>query len=89
MYASNRGPDSIAMFAIDPHNGAITSLGQQPAQKVPRSFGIDPDGVFLISGADQSNILTLLRIAPRGAFELAEEYDIGGSSAWVLSVKVG
>ena len=89
VYASNRGPDSIAMFAIDPHNGAITSLGQQPAQKVPRSFGIDPDGDFLISGADQSNILTSFRIDPRGALELVEEYDIGGSSAWVLPVKVG
>jgi 6-phosphogluconolactonase len=88
IYASNRGPDSIAMFAIDATSGALISLGQQPAQKIPRSFGIDPDGDFLISGADQSTILTSFRIDSRGALDLVEEYDIGGSSAWVLPVKV-
>lgn len=88
VYASNRGPDSIAMFAIDPTNGAITSLGQQPAQKMPRSFAIDPDGDYLISGADQSSILTSFRIDQRGALERVEEYDIGGSAAWILAVKV-
>lgn len=87
VYASNRGPDSIAMFAIDPTSGAITSLGQQPCQKMPRSFAIDPDGDYLISGADQSHILTSFRIDRRGALERVEEYDIGGSSAWVLVVK--
>ena len=88
LYASNRGPDSIAMFAIDPHNGAISSLGQQPARKIPRSFGIDPDGDFLISGADQSDILSSFRIDARGALELVAEYDVGGACAWVLPVKV-
>ena len=88
VYASNRGPDSIAMFAIDPDSGSITSLGQQPAQKTPRSFCIDPDGDFLISGADGSDILTSFRIDDRGALELVAEYDIGGSCAWLLPVKV-
>ena len=85
VYASNRGPDSIA---IDATSGAITSLGQQPVQKIPRSFGIDPDGDFLISGADHSNILTSFRIDSRDALDLVEECDIGGTSAWVLPVKV-
>ena len=89
VYASNRGPDSIAMFSIDPGSGAITSLGQQPAQQIPRSFGIDPDGDFLISGADQSDVLTSFRIDARGALELVEEYDIGGPCAWILPVQVG
>ncbi len=87
LYASNRGPDSIAMFAIDPHSGAITSLGQQPAQESPRSFGIDPDGDFLISGADRYNIVTTFRIDARGALEPVEEYDIGGWCAWILPLK--
>ncbi|HIC68018.1 MAG TPA: lactonase family protein, partial [Candidatus Latescibacteria bacterium] len=71
-----------------PSSGAITSLGQQPAQKIPRSFGIDPDGDFLISGADESNILTTFRIDRRGDLEPVAEYDIGGPSAWVLPVKL-
>ena len=89
VYASNRGPDSIAMFSIDPHSGTITSMGQQTAQKVPRSFGIDEDGNYLVSGADQSNILTSFRIDRRGVLEVVEEYNIGASCAWVLPVKIG
>ncbi len=89
VYASNRGPDSIAMFSIDPQTGAITSLGQQPAQETPRPFGIDADGDFLISGADQATILTSFRIDARGALELVAEYDIGARCAWLLPVKVG
>ena len=88
VYASNRGPDSIAMFAIDAQSGGITSLGQQPAQKIPRSFGIDPDGDFRISGADQSDVLTSFRIDERGALESVAEYDVGGPCAWVLPVKL-
>jgi 6-phosphogluconolactonase (cycloisomerase 2 family) len=76
------------MFAIDPRTGSIASLGQQPAQKTPRAFGIDPDGGFLISGADESDILTSFRIDDRGALERVAEYDIGGPSAWILPVKV-
>ena len=87
VYASNRGPDSIAMFSIDPRSGVLTSLGQQPAQKVPRAFGIDDDGDFLISGADKSTILTSFRIDANGALKLVEEYDIGTTCAWVVPVK--
>lgn len=75
------------MFAIDPHSGAITSLGQHPAQQSPRSFGIDPGGDFLISGADRSNLVTTFRIDARGALELIEEYDIGGWCAWILPLR--
>ena len=89
VYASNRGPDSIAMFAVDPVSGAIASLGQQPAGRMPRSFGIDADGDYLLSGADQSNILISFAIDGRGALEPAAEYDAGAPCAWVLPVKVG
>ena len=89
VYASNRGPDSIAMFAVDPGSGAIASLGQQPAGEMPRSFGIDADGGFLLSGADRSNTLISFAIDGRGALEPAAEYDVGAPCAWVLPVKAG
>ena len=87
LYASSRGPDSIAMFAIDAGDGAITSLGQQPAQESPRSFGIDPDGDFLISGADRSSVVTTFRIDARGALEPVDECDSGGWCAWILPLR--
>jgi 6-phosphogluconolactonase len=87
IYASNRGPDSIAMFAIDPATGLITSLGQQPSEAIPRPFGIDPDGDFLFAGGDGSPNLTAYRIDGRGVLEPLESYKVGTSTGWVLPVK--
>jgi len=89
VYASNRGPDSIAVFGVDPQGGGIVSLGQQPAQPVPRAFGIDAGGDFLVSGADGSSVLTVFGIDAGGALEPVAEYDIGAPCAWVLPVKTG
>lgn len=88
VYASNRGPDSIAMFSIDPKTGLITSLGQQPSLKVPRPFGIDPDGDYMYVGGDASPLLVTYRIDQRGALHpLDHSYEVGKSTGWVLPVK--
>ena len=88
VYASNRGPDSIAMFAIDPDTGLITSLGQQPGVKIPRAFGIDPDGDYMYAGGDASPLLVTYRIDHRGALHaLDDTYEVGTSTGWVLPVK--
>lgn len=56
VYASNRGHDSIAMFAIDEATGKLTPLGQHPAGgKTPRNFNIDPSGKFLLAALQGSN----------------------------------
>ena len=90
IYASNRGHDSIAMFAIDATTGMITSLGQQPGEKVPRAFGIEPNGNFLFSGADGSQKLLTFRIDERGALEPhGEPCDLGGTAGWVCPLKLG
>jgi 6-phosphogluconolactonase (cycloisomerase 2 family) len=39
VYASNRGHDSIAIFAVDPHDGTLTPVGWAPTHaKSPRFF---------------------------------------------------
>jgi len=63
LYASNRGHDSIAVFAIDPHNGTlsrveITSTGG----KEPRHFGIDPTGSYLLAANQKSDSIVVFRI---------------------------
>lgn len=56
VYASNRGHDSIAMFAIDAESGKLTPLGQHPAGgKTPRNFNIDPSGKYLLAALQGSN----------------------------------
>lgn len=63
LYGSNRGHDSIAMFAIDQESGKLTSLGQHPSGgKTPRNFGIDPTGAFLLSAHQDSNSVVVHRI---------------------------
>jgi 6-phosphogluconolactonase len=63
LYGSNRGHDSIAMFAIDPATGKLTALGQHPSGgKTPRNFGIDPTGAFLLAAHQDSNSVVVHRI---------------------------
>lgn len=65
LYGSNRGHDSIAMFAIDPATGRLTALGQHPCGgKTPRNFSIDPAGAFLLAANQDSNTIVVHRIDP-------------------------
>jgi 6-phosphogluconolactonase len=65
VYASNRGHDSIAAFAIDPETGRMTALGQTPTGgRTPRNFSISPDGAFLVAANQQSGNVTVFRIDP-------------------------
>ena len=50
LYASNRGSDSITVFAIDPIKGTLTKVQVVPTQgKIPRNFAIDPTGKYLVA----------------------------------------
>jgi 6-phosphogluconolactonase len=65
LYGSNRGHDSIAMFAIDASSGRLTSLGQQPSGgRTPRHFGIDPTGKWLLVAHQHGNTVCVFRIDP-------------------------
>ncbi len=49
VYTSNRGHNSIAIFAIDQSTGKIKALGHQgEGIKVPRNFNIDPTGKWMV-----------------------------------------
>ena len=89
IYASNRGHDSIAMFAIDASTGLLRSLGQQPGEKVPRAFGIEPDGNFLFGGGDGSHRLVSYRIDDQGALiPIGAPCELGGNAGWVYPLKL-
>jgi 6-phosphogluconolactonase len=65
LYGSNRGHDSIAIFAIDPTSGKLTSVGFEPTRgKTPRNFAIDPTGAFLFAENQDSNSIVVFRIDP-------------------------
>jgi 6-phosphogluconolactonase len=63
LYASNRGHDSIAVFAIDHDKGTLTLVEIMPTQgKTPRHFQIDPTGNFLFAENEESNNVVVFRI---------------------------
>jgi 6-phosphogluconolactonase len=65
LYASNRGDDSIAIFAIDQVSGTLSLIGFQPTLgKGPRQFAIDPTGNFLIVANQSSDSVVLFRVDP-------------------------
>ena len=63
LYGSNRGHDSIVVFAIDEKTGQLTLVEHQPTQgSTPRNFGIDPTGTFLLAANQQSGTVVVFRI---------------------------
>jgi 6-phosphogluconolactonase len=56
LFASNRGPDTIAVFAIDPSTGMLSLVEMAPTLgKAPRDFTLDPTGKWLICTNQQSD----------------------------------
>jgi 6-phosphogluconolactonase len=63
LYASNRGPDSIAAFSISPFEGTLTHVEFVPVNgKTPRNFAIDPTGSWLWAANQESNNIVVFRI---------------------------
>jgi len=63
VYASNRGDDSIAVFAVDEPNGRLDFVERQSTRgKTPRGFAIDPTGQYLIAANQDSNRIVVFRI---------------------------
>ena len=63
LYGSNRGHDSIALFAIEPSTGLLTSIGWEPTQgRTPRFFGLDPSGSYLHAANQNSDTVVIFRI---------------------------
>jgi 6-phosphogluconolactonase len=63
VYVSNRGHDSIAIFAIDQQTGRLTAVGHEPTQgQTPRNFNIDPSGTYLYAANQNSNTIVQFTI---------------------------
>src|SRR5690606_32068318 len=73
VYGSNRGHDSIAVFALS-SDGQLALVEHVPTRgQVPRNFALDPSGRWLIAANQRSNTLAVFsvdpqtgRLAPRG-----------------------
>lgn len=63
VYASNRGHDSIAAFAIDARSGRLRPLGcTASGGRTPRFFALDPSGERLYVLNEDSDSITMLAV---------------------------
>lgn len=63
VYGSNRGHDSIVIFAIDENTGQLTYVDHEPTQgKNPRNFAIDSTGTFLLVANQDTDTIVTFRI---------------------------
>lgn len=59
VYASNRGHESVAAFAVDETTGRLTAAGWQPSGgRTPRFFALSPaDDVLFVANEDSDDIV--------------------------------
>ncbi len=63
LYASNRGHDSIAVFAVDERAGTLTALGHhRTLGHTPRDFTLTPNGTFLLAANQDSDSIVVFKV---------------------------
>jgi len=65
VFASNRGPDSISVFAIDSKLGTLTLVETVSTRgKTPRHFALDPTGSWLLAANQDSDEIVVFHVNP-------------------------
>jgi 6-phosphogluconolactonase len=63
LYASNRGPDNVAVFAIDGNKGTLTLIEHVSTKGAsPRYFEIGPGGSLLLAANEKSDNIAVFQI---------------------------
>lgn len=63
LYSSNRGHDSLSIYAVDERSGHLAALGHQPTMgQKPRNFGFDPSGKWIVVANQDGDSLVVLRV---------------------------
>jgi len=63
LFASNRGDDSIAVFAVNAKDGTLTPIEiDSTGGKTPRNFVLDPTGAWLLAANQDSDDIAVFRV---------------------------
>lgn len=86
LYASNRGYDSISVFAINAQNGLLTFITAMPSGgTTPRFFTLSPSGRHLFAlNEDSDSILTFVVDADLGVLEATVTQSACGSPVCMI-----
>jgi 6-phosphogluconolactonase len=79
LYGSNRGHDSISVFAIDATTGKLTQVGLAMTEgRTPRNFALSPSGRFLlVANQNGDSIVVFRRDAATGLLQRVDKIDVG------------
>lgn len=65
VYASNRGHDSLAIYAVDQETGQLSLVGHKATQGGgPRAFIIDPSGALLLAANQDTDTVVTFWVDP-------------------------
>jgi 6-phosphogluconolactonase len=65
LYGSNRGHDSLAVYAIAPGTGRLTLVEYESTQgETPRNFAVDPTGAFVLAENMGSGTVVVFKVNP-------------------------
>ncbi len=75
LYGSNRGENTIVIFAIDQNTGKLDLVGRESVRgDWPRNFALDPSGNYLLVANQRSNNITIYkRDVEKGMLEFLNE----------------
>jgi 6-phosphogluconolactonase len=78
LYGSNRGENTIVIFAVDPASGELTLVGRQPVHgDWPRNFALDPTEEFLlVANKSSSNVVVFKRDKEAGILTYLSEVEV-------------
>jgi 6-phosphogluconolactonase len=63
LFGSNRGHNSLVIYAVDPVQGTLRLLGHESTRgSIPRNFTVDPSGDWVIAANQDSDNLAVFRI---------------------------
>jgi 6-phosphogluconolactonase len=87
VYASNRGHDSIAVFAVDPKTARLKLIqNESSGGRTPRAFVLDPSGNWVVAGNQDTNNIAVLKV-DKGTGKLTAtggKYDLGAPVTFVF-----
>lgn len=88
LYVSERVESTIAAFAVDPHSGNLTNIGNYDTENIPRGFNIDPRGNFVIVAGQESGHVSVHAINQEtGELKLLDRYESGKDPNWIEIVE--
>ncbi len=78
LYASNRGHDSLTVYAVDPAKGTLTTVQNVPTQgNIPRNFALDPSGRYLVVANQKSDNMVVFDMKNGQLTPAGQTIDVG------------